>query len=103
MLTKSASFTDDMTLYLFFTSLLCDTAGFLQFKISLFAIAALQVLLHDALPGWSNHSVHILSPIQEINQRLNGNNFLMAKYESIKNIIGLNELSYSVSIYFCFD
>lgn len=51
MLTKSASFTDDMTLYLFFTSLLCDTAGFLQFKISLFAIAALQVLLHDALPG----------------------------------------------------
>lgn len=50
-LTKSTSFTDDMILYLFFPSLLCDTAGHLQFKLSLFAIAALQVMVHDVLPG----------------------------------------------------
>lgn len=51
MLTKTTSFIDDMTLCLFFTSHFCDTAGFLQFKLSLFAVAALQALLHDALPG----------------------------------------------------
>lgn len=69
VLTKSTSFTDDMTLFLFFTSLLCDTAGFLQFKLSLFVIAALQVLLHNALPGgWSNHTAHILDLIKEISQ-----------------------------------
>lgn len=44
-LTKGTSYPDDMALYLLFTSLLWDTAGFLQFKLSLFAIAALQFLL----------------------------------------------------------
>lgn len=104
MLTKTTSFTDGMTLCLFFTSRLCDTAGFLQFKLSLFAVAALQVLLHDALPGcWSNHTAYISSPIKEINQRLYGSNWLMAKYQYMEDIIDLNELCYSISIYLCFD
>lgn len=50
-MTKNTSITDDMTLYLFFPSLFSDTAGLLQFRLSLFAIAALQVLLHNALLG----------------------------------------------------
>lgn len=62
VLTESTSFTDDITLYLFFTSLLCDAAGFLQLKLSLFAVSALQVLLHSALPGaCSNHTAHVFS------------------------------------------
>lgn len=104
ILTKGTSYTDVMAVYLLFTSLLCDTAGFLQFKLSLFAIAALQILLHGALHGaWSNHTAHILILIEERRQRLYRSNCLIAKYWSIRGIIYLNKLFHSISLYLCFD
>lgn len=56
ILTKSTPYTDYMALQLLLLSLLCHAAGFLQFKLLLFAVAALQALfsgsLHDT---WSRY------------------------------------------------
>jgi len=86
------------------TSLLCDPAGFLQIKLSLFAIAALQVLLTGSLhDAWSHDTVHILSLTEERSQIIYGSNCIIAKHWSGREIIDLNKLFYSISLYLCFD